>query len=444
MIKYLTLLVLFASHSVAIAQQAEVVSVTLKQAIETAKRNNQRYLNSRLEQEIAQKKIKEIRAIGLPQVNAQARFTYTPTIPIIGIPNPFPGPNQPDLLEFPQGIDYAVNSDITASQLLFDGSFFMGLKAAKEFAMLSRYDTKRGEQQLENDVTKAYYIVLVIEEGLKLIDANLITLEKTRDDVMATYKAGLAEKVDADRIELAYSNLTIAKRQAQDGRLLAYYTLKMQMGLRMGDSVALADDLKQLYEAARVEPEVNFVLNYNNRPEYKMLEQQQRLYQLDKNRYQYGYMPSISAFAIHQQNAFGRELKPTFNRFVPGTLVGLNLRVPIFDGLDKSAKIQTAKINIQKTANDKAMLENIIEIEIYSAKTNYTRAKDQLTQQEKNLDLANDIYKNISTKYANGLSSSLDLVSAERDLKEAQKNFLDAIYDFLVAKADLKKALGDN
>jgi outer membrane protein len=443
MIKYLTITLFIAAHSVALAQQAEVVSITLKQAIETAKRNNQSHQNSRLDQEIAQKKIKEIRAIGLPQVNGEARFTYTPQIPKIGIPNPFPGPGQPEILEFPQGIDYALNSSITASQLLFDGSFFMGLKAAKEFAMLSRYDTKRSEQQLENTVAKAYYMVLVTEESIKLIDANLATLEKTRNDVMATYKAGLTEKIDADRIELTYSNLTIAKRQATDARFLAYYNLKMQMGMRVKDSIVLAEDLKTLYETASAEPDIQAQLNYNNRPEYKMIEQQERLFQLDKNRYQYGYMPRLSAFAIHQQNAFGREFNPTFNRFFPGTLVGLNLSVPIFDGLDKSAKIQTAKINAQKTANDKAMLENIIEMEVFTARTNYNRTRDQLTQQQKNMQLADDIYKKISTKYANGLSSSLDLLSAERDLKEAQKNYLEAMYDYLVAKADLKKALGE-
>jgi outer membrane protein TolC len=443
MFRYLTITLLIAAYTISNAQQAEVVSVTLKQAIETAKRNNQSYLNSRLDQEAAQKRIKEIRSIGLPQVNAEARFTYTPQIPKIGIPNPFPGPGQPEILEFPQGIDYAVNSSITASQLLFDGSFFMGLKAAKEFAMLSRYSTKSSEQQMENSIAKAYYMVLIAEESLKLIDAQLVTIEKTRNDVLATYKAGLVEKVEADRLELSYSNLSIAKRQVVDGRMLAYYTLKMQMGMRVKDSIVLADNLTALYEMASTEPEINTAVNYSSRPEYKMIEQQERLFQLDKNRYQYGYMPTLSAFAIHQQNAFGREFSPTFNRFFPGTLVGVNLSVPIFDGLNKSAKIQTAKINLQKTANDKAMLENVIELEVYSARTNYLRSRDLVAQQDRNLKLADEIYKNINRKYTNGLSSSLDLISAERDLKEAQKNYLDAIYEFLMAKADLKKALGE-
>lgn len=443
MIRYITFILLVATHFVAIAQQGEVVSVTLQQAIETAKRNNPTHLNSRLDQEIAQKKIKEIRAVGLPQVNAEGRFTYTPQIPKIGIPNPFPGPGQPEILEFPQGIDYALNSSITASQLLFDGSFFMGLKAAKEFAMLSRYDTKRSEQQIENNITKAYYMVLITEESLKLIDAQLATVEKTRNDVIATYKSGLIEKVEADRLELSYSTLSIARRQIVDGRMLAYYTLKMQMGMRVKDSVVLTDNLSGLYEAANAQPEANAVVSYSNRPEYKMIEQQERLFQLDKNRYQYGYMPTLSAFAIHQQNAFGREFNPTFNRFFPGTLVGLNLSVPIFDGLNKSAKIQTAKINLKKAANDKAMLENVIEMEVYTARTNYNRSRDLVVQQERNLKLADDIYRNINLKYTNGLSSSLDLITAERDLKEAQKNYLDAIFEFLMAKADLKKALGE-
>ena len=440
------MMLVFFNITQTMAQQKEsleVKSFSLSQSIAHAIRNNQSNVNSKLDQELAQKQINEVRSMGLPQVNADARFTYTPQIPKVGIPNPFPGPGQPAILEFPQGIDYALNTSITASQLLFDGTFLIGLKAAKEFAMMSKYGAKRTEKQVENDVIKAYCFVLVTEQSKRLIELNIQTLAKTKKDIGATYKSGFSEKIDVDRIDLAYSNLEILKRQLADANQIAYYTLKMQMGIPVKDSIVLTDSLSALYEQAKMDTEPSSQLDYRNRPDYMMIDQQLRLFELDKKRYQYGYAPSIAAFATHQQNAFGRELSSTFDKLYPGTMVGLNMRLPIFDGLQKSARIQQARINIEKMELTKSQMENAIEMEVFASRTRYNRSKEQLSQQEKNLKLAEDIYRSVNIKYQSGLSSSLEVITADRDLKESQKNYLDAIYDFLVAKADLKKALGE-
>jgi outer membrane protein TolC len=166
------------------------------------------------------------------------------------------------------------------------------------------------------------------------------------------------------------------------------------------------------------------------------------MYELDKKRYLYGYAPTIVAFAQHQENAFSIDFANSFNKFYPGTFVGLNVTVPIFDGLNKQSKIQQAKINMQKVERSTEQLENAIEMEVFSAKTTYSRTKEQLTILNENYLLADNIYKKINTKYQNGLSSSLDVVTAEKDLKESQKNYLNGIYDLLIARANLKKALG--
>ena len=423
------------------AQQQSVQSFSLKEAVDYGKKYNQTLQNAKLDQLYADQQMKEVRSIGLPKIEASGRYTYTPTIPVVGIKNPgFFGPDP--FIEFPQGIDYSVAANINASQLLFDGGFLMGLKAAKEFAMLSKHGIKKAEYDVENDVIKAYCMALIAEESMLLTDANIQTIEKTRNDIAAISKAGLIESTDYDRINLTYSNLLILKRQLSDARSLAYYSLKMQMGMSVKDSLNLKDNLTSLYNIASSEPEIANQLDYTKRPEYQMLTQQKKMYELDKKRYQYGYAPTIAAFAQHQQNAFSVDFANSFNKFYPGTFVGLNVTVPIFDGLNKQSKIQQAKINVQKVERSTEQLENAIEMEVFSAKTTYNRTKEQLTILNENYLLADNIYKKINTKYQNGLSSSLDVVTAEKDLKESQKNYLNGIYDLLIARANLKKALG--
>lgn len=424
------------------AQQKNIQSFSLREAVDYGKKYNQTLQNAKLEEKFAGQQINEIRAIGLPHVDASGRFTYTPQIPYVGISNPdgLLGPEK--FIKFPQGIAYSSSINVNATQLLFDGGFLMGLKAAKEFAMLSKYGTKKAEYDVENDIIKAYCMALITEESMALTDANIQTIEKTRNDLAAITKSGLIESTDYDRINLTYSNLLILKRQLSDARELAYYSLKMQMGMTVKDSIALKDSLTSLYNIAVNEPEIASQLDYNKRPEYQMLTQQRKMHELDKKRYQYGYAPTIAAFAQHQENSFSTNFSTAFKPYYPGTFVGLNVTLPIFDGLNKHSKIQQAKINMQKVEKSTELLENAIEMEVFSAKTTYNRTKEQLAILNENYLLADTIYKKINTKYQNGLSSSLDVVTAEKDLKEAQKNYLNGIYDMLIARANLKKALG--
>lgn len=439
--KRLILITLLLSAGIIRAQNNEL-AFSLKQAIEYAKANNNSAKNAKLDQEAASKKINEIRAIGLPQVSADGRFVYTPQIPTIGIKNPgFFGPNP--TVEFPQGIDYSFNGTLSATQLLFDGTFLMGLKAAKEYSMLSKINHERTEKQITADVTKAYYLVLITDENLKLVDRNIQTLEKILSETKAIYKNGFAEKTDVDRIELSYSNAQIQRSKLIDAVEITRYLLKLNMGISGNQKIILSDKLDNIYTTiAETDGLADEKVAYSNRPEYRMVDQQLKLYTLDKKRYQYGYAPSLAAFAQHQENAFAVDFGSLTNKFYPGTQIGLSLKLPIFDGFMKQAQIQQAKINLQKTQNDKDQLENAIETEVFSNRTKYLRAKEQIALQKKNMELAEEIYKKVNIKYANGLGSSLELTSAETDLKTAQTNYLNAIYDLLVAKTDLEKSLG--
>lgn len=441
--KYINMLLLSLMALGLYAQQSgeEPQKFSLQEAVSYALKYNQTLKNAQLDVVNAQNKIRETRAVGLPQVNAEGRLVYTPQIPMIGIPDPFSGSGA--ILEFPQGIDYALTSNITASQLLFDGGFLMGLQAAKEFEALSRLNVQRSEQETELNVVKAYCMVLVAEESIKLVDVSINTLQETEKTLRATYQAGLVEKTEADRISITYNNLVIQRKKMLDMKDITYYNLKLQMGVNPKLSIALTDDLSKLNEALKSGAEVPEAVDYNRRAEYRIVDQQIRLYTLDRKRYQYGYLPTLAAFVQHQQNAFNTQLSPLFNKFYPGTLMGLTISVPIFDGLTKSSRIQQARINIEMAENTKKQLENVIEMEVFASKTNYLRAKELVDQQIRNRELAEEVYQRVNTKYQNGLSSSLDVITADRDLKEAQQNYLQAVYDLIVARAELKKALGN-
>jgi outer membrane protein TolC len=163
---------------------------------------------------------------------------------------------------------------------------------------------------------------------------------------------------------------------------------------------------------------------------------------MDKRRYLVGYMPSIFLFASHQQNAFGDDFSGLFETFYPGTAVGLSVSLPLFDGFRKHAQAQQASISITQTENDIKNFENVINQQVYQAKSSYIRSKQQLDIQRDNLKLAEDIYSKMELKYKNGVGSSLELTSSQADLENARTNMLSTVYEFFVAELELKKALG--
>lgn len=418
------------------AQEKSVQSFSLQQAVEYAKKNNYALKSHQLDITGAQKKVKEILASGLPQVSATGTFINNTTIATNVIS--FGGVNTP--LQFGQA--YTATGSIQASQLLFDGGFLMGVKAAKEYVALAEINVNRSNIETEVNVSKVYYSVLLLQTNAKLLAINLETLSKGKGDIEKLYKAGLIEKTDFDRIALQHSSLEIMLSKIVDQGRVSAMILKLQMGMNVNDSIVLTDDLAKMFanvKAGAVESKVD----YDKRTEYQLLNQSIKLNTLDKKRYQYGYAPSLVAIAATQRNTFGANFGDLGNTWYPGTYWGLNLNVPIFDGLRKSAQIQQSKINISKAENDKKSLESAIELEVMQAKLAFLRTGDQLAVQEKNMALAQDIYNKVQLKFKSGVGSSLELTLSQNDLEIARTNYLSTVYDYFVAQIELRKATGD-
>jgi outer membrane protein TolC len=425
------------------AQTQTIHQFALKDAIDYAKKYNYVLKNSKLDLLASQKKVNEIVAMGLPQINASANVINNTQIPVQVIPNFLKEAlgQGPDLISVAFGRNFTSGVTVSANQLLFDGTFFLGVKASREFVNLSQLNVSRTEIETEVDISKAYFLVLLLESNEKMMQANLNSLQKTQSDVEQFYKNGFSEKVDLDRITLQLSNLSLQNQKIQDQKRLAMMVLKLQLGLPMSDSLELTDELEALYTKSQTLA-LEDKADYGNRVEYKMLQQQLRLNQMDKRRYQVGYMPSLFLFASHQQNAFGDDMGTLFNTFYPGTAVGLSLNVPIFDGFRKLAQTQQSTISITKTENDIKNFENAINLQVFQAKSTYIRSKQQLEIQRGNLKLAEDIYAKMELKYKNGVGSSLELTSAQTDLENARTNLLATVYEYFVAELDFKQALG--
>ena len=418
--------------------QAEL-SLSLDQALEMALRKNTIMLNAALDIDYAETQVNELKAQGLPQVSGSADFSHTFKIPTQIIPGDFVG--QPGTMIATQfGVPFNVNVGVGASQLLFDGTFFLGLKAASEFINISKLSASASEIDIKEGVTKAYYMALISQQNIGQLSASLANIKKLQSETEQLYKAGFAEKLDVDRLTLSVSNLEININKLQNQAKLAKQLLLNTIGVDVNQELTLTSKIP----GEPTSDSYAAVFNPENRIEIKLIDQQQELNQLNLKRYKMGYFPSIYGNFSYGSSTFASDGKfgELGDDWYGNGRYAVSLNVPIFDGLYKKAKMDQAKIDFKKTENTKQQALLGMNLQVGQAKTNYLNALKTIELQKKSQDLAESIFNTTKIKFKEGIGSSFEMINAESELTEANTNYLNALYEINVARIDLNKALG--
>jgi outer membrane protein len=414
------------------AQQKDTTAnFSLQQAISYAQSHQMSIANAKVDEQIAINTVKKTIGIGLPQVNGTVNFqdALKKQTFVIGDQS------------FPVGSTYTSGLGLELSQLIFDGSYLVGLKASKTYKELSVKNTARTRIETAVAVTKAYYSVLVSNEQLILIDANLERLRKSLNDTEQMLKNGFVEKIDVDRLSVFNNNLNTEKENVIRLLALNVNLLKFQMGMSIGSNLTLTDKISDVNMGAA--PILVTETVYNKRIEYSLLQTQKKLNELDLKRYKSQFLPSVVGFGNYSANFQNDSFSSLYGTNYPTSVIGLRVSVPIFSGFQKKYQVENAKLEIVKSDNNLINLQNAIDLEVSQARTTYLNGQKSLENQRRNMDLAKEVLRVTKIKYDQGVGSSLEVTTAETSLKEAQNNYINALYDMLINKVNLDKALGN-
>jgi outer membrane protein len=415
---------------------------TLKQSVDYALQHNTTVLNARLDELAATQKVKEVIGIGLPQIDGSFQVQNFLDIPTSLIPAEIFGGPPGAFIPVQFGTKYNATTAFGASQLVFSGSYILGVKASKVYQDLAQKNTARTNIETTAEVTKAYYTVMVNAERKKLLDANLARIAKLRDDTKALYENGFVEKLDFDRITVTYNNAATEVANVQRLLDLSLVLLKYQMGMDQSANLVILDKIADLQFQPEIELTNKFA--YSNRVEYQLLELQLRGRQLQMRAERVGYLPTIAVFGSLQAQAFRQEFDFfARKRWFPITVVGLQVNLPIFDGGQRHYRIQQAKIGIAKAENDLLFIQRTIDMQQTVARVTLQNAAATLAAQKANMELAQSVYNVTKKKYEQGVGSNIEVLNAETSLKEAQTNYFSALYDAVTAKVDYDKSMGN-
>ncbi len=431
------------------AQDDNTFAFSLEQAKQFALQNNLKLKNASLDVKAARRKVWETTAMGLPHASGEGSYSYMITVPDIyktfieqGMASGIPGYS-----DFPQDIkDSLINAsidemrastsiDVTMTQLIFSGSYIVGLQTSKVYKNLSTYAFEITQDEVLENVINSYVSALVARENISLLQKTLQHVEETSEQMMKMYQSGVIDEVSYNQVAINVltlkSSLDLIDRQYE----LANKLLKFQLGLNLGDSIILTDDLNNLIGSFEISAIAQTPYSLESDLNYKMVKTQEELMKQNYNLNKTAFMPTIAGFYTYHKNLNDQSVD-----FVPQDMVGLSVSFPIFSSGERISKLSQARISYEQAKNNSEMASNMLIIAVDEAKSSYLSALDQLEYNRKNLQLATKVYDQTLEKNKNGMASSTDLSQAQVQLLTIQGNYYMSVFQLVNAKVKLDKA----
>lgn len=413
---------------------------SLDEAISFALLNNRASVNAKKDLAIAQKEKWETISRGLPQINSYFDFNNRLKDPISLIPAEFFGGEKGEFAEVSFGTKQSVSGELILNQLLFDGSYIVGLQSIKLFLDIADQTKIKTDIEVRRQVANAYGNVLISQERVKILENNYNNIIKTLDETKAIYENGLIESESVDQLTITSSSIKNSLEYAIKFKKLSERILKLLLGIELDDNMVLNDDIESIIVKS-IDPElVNTDFNVEENIDYKIAlnakKGSETLLRLEKVK----ALPRISAFLSGAYNGYNESFKITDPKqnWYGSSQLGLNMSFPVFSSFQRRASTQRAKIEIEKSENILNETKKNLNLEVEKTRSDYNYAINNFNSVKQNVILAESIEKKNEIKFKEGIASSFELRQAQNQLYSIQNEYLEATLKLIENKINLE------
>ena len=439
----LKLLFLFTLNFYFVVGQELPEQVSLEQAVAFGKDNNRQILNANREVQRAYKERWSTIAIGLPQVRANASYQNFIELPTSLIPAQFFGGKEGEFAEVQFGTPQTVVAGVTLDQLIFDGSYIVGLEATKVYLAISENILEKTMLEIRKSIISTYSSILLVQENIKFLKKNRNSLEANLNEVRELFRNGFEEEESVEQLRLTLSGIETQLRYAQNTEKITFNMLKLLMGYPTSTPLTLTDTLETLTTEGLFEEKFDTNPNLSGNIDIKIatnnLKSESLLFKFEKSK----NLPRLSAFinGNYTGNSETFSFTDSQQKWFGASLFGINLNVPVFSSLNRRSQSQKAKIAVDQAQTTLEETEERINIEFQAAQNEYRLAVETYFTNKENLALASRIEEKNQSKYFEGLSSSFELRQAQLQLYTAQNNYITAIQNVIQKKLNLETLL---
>lgn len=423
------------------AQEAQKFS--LDDARRYAVNNNRDVKKALLGIDAADKQVWEVTANGFPQIEISGTYQHLIDIPTQQIPGEFFGAPAGTFIPVKFGTPHNARYGISASQLIFSGSYFVGVQASRIYRQLSEQNYARTRLEVKATVTNTYNLILIAEENRRILIKSKENLERTLYEIDEMHKEGFVEQTDVKQLRISLNELESGIRALDQQIEVAYKLLKLQMGIDIDKPITLSDNLDSVLRKTDLYDPMERPFNVRNTIGLKAMITQEELAGLSYKNEKVTFLPTLAAFASVQRDA----QRTKFNIFdrdekwYPTTIVGVQLSWPIFSGSAKIFRMQKAKIELDQARLQREQAEQGLQLEYQRARSALSSALDRFKNSEANRELSKEVYETTLEKYREGLVSSLELTQGHNQYLSSERTYLQAVSDLLNARTALAKLL---
>ncbi len=441
--KLLVILLLFAFQLLSAQDSTEKLSLSLDEAQAYALQHNKMIRASGIDVQASKMATWEAISGGLPKVDGSALFNDNLKIRTTLLPGEITG--NPALagtyIPVQFGQQFNASWGVQVSQLLFNASYFVGVQTAKLAERLSAESLEKTELDTKSSVIASYYLILISEESLQILDGNRSNLDETLKSTKAMFNVGMAEETDVDQLASNISMVDNTRKSMERNLELSYNMLRFQLGIDRDTEIVLSQTLDDLLKEIDIMTLGSQNFNLRDNIDYRLLGSQEEMSELAVKMQKSTVLPTLAGFYQYNKDGMGNELSEM--QWFPNSMIGVQLTIPIFASGERYSKIKKAQLDLEKVRTNKSMVSDQLLITEKQLRYNLINANEQFQSQRDNVKVAMRVYKSVENKYKQGVASSLDLTQANGNYLDAENNYINALMNLLNSKTELDKLLNN-
>jgi outer membrane protein TolC len=419
---------------------------TLQDAIDFALQNNTKIKEAKNNVLKAKKKVWETTSMGFPQIDGSASYQKFIEQPVNLMPARIFNPMAPEGTYMPVkfGTEQNMKWSATLKQLIFSGSYIVGLQSSKTYRKISENAEIKTRQKIKEAVVNAYGNALLTDESIKIMKNNIDVVQQNLFEVQEMYKNGLVEETDVEQLKITLSNLQNQLDYLQRMQQTAYEMLNFVLGRKTGAPIELADNIESLKQQSMQLNLLEKPFDKENNIDYIIAKNQMKAKKLQIKYEKSKALPTIAAFVNYGKNAYNNDFEffDDNQSWYEQSIFGINISIPVFSSLGRTSRVQQAKIDFVNAQNALDEKEKELQLQFAKAKNDYEHSFKQYDIAKENLKLAEKIEHKEQIKFKEGIGNSFQLNQARMQLYQTQQQYLQAIIEIINKKTALENLLG--
>jgi len=422
-------------------QESGELNLSFKEAQDYAISNNKMVLAAKSDVMASKAAIWEAISSALPEVSASGSFTDNLKLMTTLLPGEFFGQPAGTKIPVTFGSQFNSSASVQASLLLFNAPLYIGIETTKLAQKMSEENLAKTELDTKESVGTAYYLILVSEKSLEILEGNIANLNETLKSTRAMFSAGMAEATDVDQMVSNVSMVENSRSSLQRAIELNYNLLRFQLGVEPGTKITLTENLESLTGQIDVEALLSQQFDHTRNVNYKLIAGQELMSSLALKSQKASVLPTLAGFYNYGTNGMGDKVSDL--QWFQNSMAGLQMSVPIFASGQRNAKIKKAQFNYEKAKTTKEMVTEQLLLEEKQLRYNLVNANLQYKNQRDNVDVSKRVYSSMENKFKQGMASSLELTQANSLYLQAENNYVSALMNLFQTKLALDKLLNN-